>query len=341
VELRGDRRPAVLVLRALNLGDLLVAVPALRALRRAYPAHRVVLAAPRVLAPVADLTGAVDELLPTAGLTDLRWNGPPPEVAVNLHGTGPQSHRALDAVTSRTRIGFRPPDADHAARGSSGWTGPDWARIAGKHPHERERWCALLAAHGVPADPSEVALRAPARVLRRDPPPVLVHPGARYGAKRWPGRRFAEVAAALERAGHHVLVTGSEQERPLARAVAATAGLPESRVVAGRTTLEQLFGLVAGAGLVISGDTGIAHIATAYRTPSVVLFGPVPPAQWGPPENGPHLVLTVARDRRGEPFAEQPDPALLGVTVPDVLDAARTLLAARTTQPTTDGTFVG
>jgi hypothetical protein len=55
----------------------------------------------------------------------------------------------------------------------------------------------------------------------------------------------------------------------------------------------------------------------------VVLFGPVDPAQWGPPSDGPHLALTDAPARRGEPFADDPDPALLGVQVSDVLAAAQ------------------
>ncbi|WP_175637416.1 hypothetical protein [Sinomonas mesophila] len=64
-----------------------------------------------------------------------------------------------------------------------------------------------------------------------------------------------------------------------------------------------------------------AHVATAYRTPSVVLFGPAAPQQWGPPVDGPHLVLTDATQRVGELFAERPDPALLAVYPGHVLDA--------------------
>lgn len=312
--------PTLLVLRALHLGDLLVAVPALRALRRARPGHRLVLAAPGVLAPLAALTGAVDVLLPTADPGSLRWDRSAPDVAVNLHGAGPQSHRALDALAPRTRIGFAAP----------GWSGPAWDEVAGD-AHERERWCSLLAAHGVHSDAGDLLLDAPG-LAAPDPGasphgPVVVHAGARYGAKRWPLSRFAAVVAALDDAGYRVLLTGSADERPLAEEVARRAGLSGARVLAGRTSLLELCELVAGAALVVCGDTGIAHVASAYRTPSVVLFGPVSPARWGPPAAGPHVALTAADARRGDPFADRPDPALLGVGVSDVLDAARAVLA--------------
>ncbi|WP_214367589.1 glycosyltransferase family 9 protein [Pseudonocardia sp. H11422] len=304
---------AVLALRALHLGDLLVAVPALRALRRAHPGYRMVLAAPRSLDPVAGLTGAVDELLPTPSPADLRWSRPvQPTVAVNLHGYGPDGHRALDtAVTPRRRIGFRAP----------GWDGPEWAAVAARCAHERERWCALLEEYGIPTDPEDLVLDPPPRLGRMSVRPMLVHPGARRCAKRWPVERFAEVVAALDHEGHAVAVIGSAVERPLALAVAEAAGLPERQVLAGRTGLRQLCALVAGAGLVISGDTGTAHLASAFRTPSVVLFGPVDPAQWGPPASGPHVVLTDPGARRGDLFADDPDPALLAVQVADVLSA--------------------
>jgi ADP-heptose:LPS heptosyltransferase len=105
-----------------------------------------------------------------------------------------------------------------------------------------------------------------------------VHPGAAYGAKRWPLDRFAAVTAALDGPATPVHVTGSAAERALAEAVAHGAGLAAHRVLAGRTDLAALCDLVARAALVVSGDTGIAHLASAYRTPSVVLFGPVDPA---------------------------------------------------------------
>jgi ADP-heptose:LPS heptosyltransferase len=76
---------------------------------------------------------------------------------------------------------------------------------------------------------------------------------------------------------------------------------------------------------VICGDTGIAHLATAYGTPSVVLFGPVSPRHWGPPPGRPqHQALWAGYT--GDTFADRPDPGLLRITTADVLDAADRLI---------------
>ena len=127
------------------------------------------------------------------------------------------------------------------------------------------------------------------------------------------------------------MVTGSAAERALAADVAHRAGLPGQPVLAGRTSLAKLAALAASARLVISGDTGLAHLATAYARPSVILFGPVPPAEWGPPRHPRHQVLWGAADGyRGDPHGSRTDPALAAIPVSDVLSAtARALMAAR------------
>jgi ADP-heptose:LPS heptosyltransferase len=293
----------VLVLRALGIGDLLTAVPAVRGLRAAYPAERLVLAAPDWLAPLVELVGAVDAHLAVPGL------GPYPlpraRVAVNLHGRGPQSRRMLAAAHPDRLLSFGP-------------DGPQW-RFA---EHEVARWCRLLAWYGIHSDPGDLDLRRPAGAPDRAGW-TLVHPGAKSGTRRWPPERFAAVARELHRAGHHVVVTGSDAERPLADRVAEAAGLPSQRVLAGTVGLGELAGLVAGARVVVCGDTGIAHLATAYRTPSVVLFGPMPPALWGPPPDRPNhrAIWHGTRAEPGDAPGREPHPALLQIAPDEVLAA--------------------
>lgn len=308
--------PVLLALRALGLGDLLVTVPALRALRRAFPGHRLVLEAPGWLAPVVELTGAVDALRARERLAVPEHQTPltSVDVAVNLHGRGPQSSALLDELEPARRIG-------HAA---PGWPGPRWAEDV----PERRRWCDLLRWHGILADESDLLLDAPTAPSPA-PGAAVVHPGAAYGAKRWPADRFAAVARSLAARGLTVVVTGSAAERETAAALAAAAGLPPGAVLAGRTGLDELTALLHDAALLVCGDTGIAHLASAYRTPSVVLFGPVPAHRWGPPGDGPHLALSDDERRTGDPFADEPDAALLGVTVPAVLDAAAEVMTYR------------
>ncbi len=272
--------PDVLVLRALGLGDLLTGVPALRALRRGLPAHRIVLAAPEVLRPLVALTGAVHAMLPTEGLRRLEWPVRPPAIAVNLHGRGPESHRLLLALAPGPLLAFANPSLP-------GVGGPGWD----EEEHEVVRWCRLVRSYGVRADPSDLMLRLPASPSVA-PGAVVVHPGAGDPRRRWPVDRYAAVARHAQQAGERVVVTGSADEAGLAVRVARQAGLRPDAVLAGRLGLGDLAALVSTARLVVAGDTGIAHLATAYCTPSVLLFGPTPPAQWGPPpERRQHIVL--------------------------------------------------
>lgn len=325
---RGQQQQApvgrVVVLRALGLGDLLTAVPALRAVRAAFPAAHVQLAAPAALTPLVRLTDAVDEVVDTPAFV----LGPPdplgptlvgPDVAVNLHGRGPESHRVLLALAPRRLVAYAHADVP-ATTGSPTWRADE---------HEVGRWCRLLEESGIRADPGALELAVPA-VAAPVEGAVVVHPGAASGSRRWPPQRWAVVAAALAATGRQVVVTGSAAETTLTSDVATRAGLPPSSVLAGTTSLLELAALVARAEVVLCGDTGLAHLATAYGTRSVVLFGPTPPALWGPPADRPqHRALWAGT--AGNPHADTPDPGLLAVTVEDVLAVAHAVLAAQPT----------
>lgn len=304
-------RPVLLVLRALGLGDLLTVVPALRALAGAFPGHRRVLAVPEPLGPLALHTGALDQVLPAEPLGPIGWRRP--AVAVNLHGRGPQSHRRLLETRPERLIAFEAAELPETA-GLPRWR-PD--------EHEVERWCRLLTESGIPADPSRLRLSRrglPGARLARGA--TVVHPGAQSGARRWPAERWAQVAMAEMAAGRRVLITAGPSESALARRVADLAGLGPGGVREGMGILE-LAGLLAGAGRIACGDTGIAHLATALGKPSVVLFGPTPPALWGPPPGGRHTVLW--KGRPSDPFADRPAPGLLAIHPPEVVQALAAL----------------
>jgi ADP-heptose:LPS heptosyltransferase len=299
------------VLRPLGLGDLLTGVPAIRGIRTAVPDHRLVLATTRALAPLAALIDAVDEVLPAVELEPLEWAGPPPDLAVDLHGKGPASHVVVAGLQPRRLLTFDSP----------GFPGPTWY----PDEHEVRRWCRLVS-EGLDAtcDPDALDLAIPAV-----PPPVsgvaVVHPGAAFPGRRWPVDRFAAVARHLAASGLQVAVTGGPAERSLALAVAEGAGLGPEAVLAGRTTSLELAAVVAAARVVVCGDTGVAHLASAYRRPSVVLFGPVSPAWWGPPVRPQHVVLWHG-DGTGDPWGTTLDPALARITVEEVTTAVDSLL---------------
>ena len=366
-------------------------MPALRALAAAFPQRQLLLAAPPSLAPLVELIGAdpppahggasvapppvVDRLLPLPA-----WvGGRPPDrgaaaalprgaLAVNLHGDGPESHRLLLATAPERLLAFAHPDVPESADGPPPHP-PVFARPPGgaarpaptpTREHERERWCRLLASYGIPADPTAFELESPvARALVRDATdgasdaaPTVVHPGAASAARRWPVERWAAVARAERDAGRVVVVTGSGAERELAAEVVRRAGLPPAANRAGTTDLLGLAQTVATAGRVVCGDSGVAHLATALRTPSVVLFGPVSPARWGPPPERADLHRVLWRPPAphraqpdaagvppspagaphadpGDPHADRPDPALLAIGVEEVVAALDALPAHR------------
>ncbi|MGH9126167.1 MAG: glycosyltransferase family 9 protein [Acidimicrobiales bacterium] len=306
----------VVALRALGLGDFLTGLPALRALRDSYPGARLTLVTHPGLVDFAGYAGVADRVVPLASLAPLPDVVHGAALMVNLHGRGPESHQALLAAGPERLIAF--------ADAVTGTAGPAWR----PGEHEVHRWCRLLDESGIPADPGRLDLAPP-------PPPhpklaplgaTVIHSSAAFGARRWPPERWAAVARAETEAGHPVALTGSEADLRRVQSIARRAGLDSSACLAGATDLVGLAGVVASAGLVLSGDTGVAHLATALGRPSVVLFGPVPPAEWGPPpDRRQHIALWAGR--RGDPHGRRVDPGLLEITVADVLAAIARLRA--------------
>lgn len=302
--------PTLLALRPLGLGDFLTGIPAYRGLARAFPEHHRSLAAPKALHELVPFARAFDDALDVAPLAPL-----PPiaelDVAVDLHGRGPASQRILLAARPRRIVAFANPLVPET-RGGAVWR-------AGER--EIVRWGRMLRTAGVAVDDTDLDILAPRTTIGlRFAGAVVVHPGAASEARRWPVERYAHVAKTLRRRGTTVVVTGASRDRERAHALASLAAIPASHVVAGRTSLVDLASIVGAARGVVCGDTGIAHLATATRTPSVVLFGPVSPAEWGPPSDRPmHRALWTGK--RGSPHGTAVDAGLLEIGTADVLGA--------------------
>jgi heptosyltransferase I len=152
---------------------------------------------------------------------------------------------------------------------------------------------------------------------------AILNPGAGWGAKRWPAERYGQVARALAKYGMRSVVNYGPGEEDLARA-AETASGGAARAI--RCSISELVALTRSAKLFVGGDTGPLHLAAALRVPVVAIFGPTDPAR-----NGPYgtssVVLRNSSSETSHARRVQPDEGMLEITVEAVANAARGLLA--------------
>jgi len=172
----------------------------------------------------------------------------------------------------------------------------------------------------------------------RNRPVLLVHPGAGWGAKRWPADRYGAVAAEFAGRGGVVLVNSAPGEEALAAAVVAAAGEEFAQAVS--CSLPQLIALTRRVSLVIGGDTGPLHLACALGKPVVGIYGPTDPRR-----NGPYgtrfRVLRNPESRTDHARLEEPEAGLLTILPDAVLAAMIELMleerqARRTEPPSTE-----
>jgi ADP-heptose:LPS heptosyltransferase len=335
----------VAVFRALVLGDLLCAVPALRAMRRAWPRAEVTLVGLPWARELAERLPMVDRFIDFPGYPGLPESTPDIEalpgflhrmqqerfdLLVQLHGSGTLTNPLLAACGARRMAGFVEPGAFTPAGGCF----VPWPRQG----HEIERLLSLVDALGLPRagtalefpldDADRAALAAVWPGAEAGRPYACVHAGAQLPSRRWPAARFAAVADRLAECGLEVVLTGGPGEVPLVREVAAT--MRRAAVdLAGRTTLWTLGALVERARLVVCNDTGISHVAAALGTQSVVVSSGADVERWAPLDRARHAVLWQPVPCRPCSFAHCPygHECAQAITSDDVLDAVRTTLS--------------
>ena len=151
---------------------------------------------------------------------------------------------------------------------------------------------------------------------------ALVNPGAGWGAKRWPAERYGDVAKALAAEGMKSLINFGPGEERLMQEVESASGGAATGVAC---SLTELIALTRRARIFIGGDTGPMHLAAALGIPVVAIFGPTNPARNGP--FGTHsIVLRSPISPTSHARRAQPDPGLLEISADEVVAAARTLL---------------
>jgi ADP-heptose:LPS heptosyltransferase len=333
----------VALVRASRIGDFVCATPAFRALRVAVPGARITLIALPMIRALAERSPHLDrfEAFPGyPGIAEQRFDARRAarffrkmqaerfDLAVQMHGSGVNSNPFTLMLGARATAGFVR-EGDPPGRLAAALPVPGGL-------HEVRRVLALMTFLGASSrgERTEFPLRpedhaeAEALLAGAERPLIGLHPSAREATKRWAPGRFAAVGAALRRGhGGTVVVLGGPEERPLVQEVARGAG-PPCIGLAGRTSLPVLGGVIARLAVLVTNDSGPAHIAYALGTPTVTIFGGTDPAVWGPPPDTRHAVLAHEVPCRPCDHAVCPvgDLCLEGVTVRQVVEAAERVL---------------
>lgn len=342
------RSVAVVRLR-IGLGDLLASVPALRALRAYRPdVHIAMVTWAEVSHIIERQTSYVDELIPFPGHPGIPERDPDMagwspfvtmmhdrgfDVAIQAYGGQPAANRVVASLGARCSAGFYTPGAV-AVDPLTHLPYPD-------HLPEVQRHLALFRFLGVPGgDPGlEFPVTEPDRreadglrdsVGTAPGRYVCVHPGATAPSRRWLPERFAAVADGLARRGWDVLITGSQGEEAITALVAGQAHSPVIDV-SGMTSLGGLAALLSTARVLVTNDSGPAHLAAALGVPTVTVFQAGEPARWAPPDRSRHVPVEAGVSC--QPCSHQECPidfrCATSIAVGEVLRPALRLLRER------------
>lgn len=345
----------LLIVRLGSMGDVLHALPAVAALRRAFPSAKIGWAVEQRWSELLCAAGAehaasgspeqplVDRLhfintvawrkaLLSSAMWNKAWSAMRPlraaryEVAVDFQGAWKSAGLAVWSGAPQ-RIGFDHPREQPAALFYTHRVRTTSAHVVGQN---LELAAAVTGHNSGPADfPLPCSARNESwcdselqrRGLRRF---ALLSPGGGWGAKLWSAGKYGQIAAALGRESLPSIVNFGPGEEELARAVEQSSGGSAQALCC---SLGELIAVTRRASLFIGGDSGPMHLAAALGIPVVAIFGPTDPARNGPYSTR-RIVLRDPASITSYSHSEQADAGLRSIPAGEVLHAARQLLGA-------------
>ena len=324
----------ILVIDFGQLGDVVLSLPALAAIRARFPRARVTVAVGRPAAPIVELAGVADKALAVDRVA-LR-DGSKPLSVLRIARLVKEVRRSkfdfvidLHSLSETNLLGYL---SGASARLYKRRPGRSLDFLSNFRPrpevedlskHAIDRYLDVLAPLGVGQvsrvprllpraedDRAVDALLKKERAGVDDVPLVGMFPGAGHPSRRWPLERFAELARRMETGdGVRVVLFAGPEERPLVRQMRSA--FPRSTIVFDQLTITQLASAAARLAVFVSNDTGPMHIAAAVGTPVVMLLGHPTHRAYVPPGDRHRVIHSRAMEE---------------ITVGQVYEAARSAL---------------
>lgn len=307
----------IVVLRALQLGDLMCAVPALRSLRRSYPTADISLVGlPWARQFVLRFNHLLDRFIEFPGFPGLPERPPlirrlPPflrqmqdqrfDAAIQLHGSGSYVNPLTELFGARRCAGYFK-TGEYCPDEATFMEYPEGLNEIRRHleltrflglaetgeslefpisENEKTAFGSLVKEHGL--SPYEY---------------ICFHPGSRAASRRWAADDFGAVAGKLAQRGLRIVVTGCAEEQRFAEPLLQAAGAACIDLT-GKTDLGVLAMLLKTSRLLVCNDTAVSHIAAALRVPSIVLFSGSDLDRWAPLDAGLHRAIRVVPQSAG------------------------------------------
>jgi ADP-heptose:LPS heptosyltransferase len=298
----------IAVFRALQLGDLLCAIPAIRALKKSYPdAEITLLGLPWAKEFVQRFNHYFSGFIHFPGYPGLpeqefdhrkfisflkKTNAVNFDLAIQMHGNGSIINPMMTMLGAAKTAGFCEENR---------YRPDEKFMIYPEECPEIERHLRLMSFLGIPSDGDHLELpvtvkeesdfNALSKAYSLFPGQyICIHPGARDLRRWWSPQKFGQAADHLAEKGYTIVITGTESERETTTLVTDAMSYPFINL-AGITNLGTLTLLIKGAKMLLSNDTGVSHIASATKTPSVIVFLASDPKRWAPLNKERHHII--------------------------------------------------